>query len=227
MPVSVTGKVDKNTLSAITEYQRRFMPKPDGRIDPQGATLMRLNFESVVDKDFDTARQWLNVVITRLGMSSDSDMKRKLKNVFHIDLNNPNDAPHLQTLLSKYHVLLQSFGRHIPRQFHPERSLFQAWVVKNDPTGTMHFPRNHFDKGLDTRVEKVIHEQSHTVFNIDHSGMAGAGEADFAHSPGDDNELTFQQALSNAYCYGWLATALQPGYKPEAEDVITVPSPRK
>jgi hypothetical protein len=225
--VAINGKIDKNTLSAITEYQKRFMAKPDGRIDPGGATLMRLNWEPVVDQDFNTAKQWLNIVSSRLRTSSDSDMKRKLKNVFHIEYDAPNDAKHMQKLLSNYQILLQSFSQYIRRQFHPKKGLFQAWVVKNDPTGTMHFPRNHFSSKVEARVETVIHERSHTVFNIDHKGMTGAGEINFGQNPDDDNGLTFQQAISNAYCYGWLATALQPGYKREAEDVISAPTPRR
>ena len=225
--VTVTGSMDSNTRSAISEYQKRFMTKPDGRIDRDGVTLMRMNWEPVVDQDFNTAKQWLNVVIRRLGTANDADMKRKLKNVFHIEFDSSNDASNLNILLSRYKTLLQSFNQFIRRQYHPERGLLQAWVIKNDPTGTMHFPRNHFSSKVARRVETVIHERSHTVFNIDHSGMAGAGEIKFGNNPDDDNGLTFQQAIANAYCYGWLSAALQPGYRREAEDVISVPSPRR
>ncbi len=126
-----------------------------------------------------------------------------------------------------YQILLQSFNQYIRRQFHPQKGLFQAWVVKNDSTGTMHFPRNHFNSKVGSRIETVIHERSHTIFNIDHNGMSGAGEINFGHNPDDDNLLTFQQAISNAYCYGWLATALQPGYRREAEDFISAPTQRR
>ncbi len=53
---------------------------------------MRLNWEPVVDQDFNTAKQWLNIVKSRLHRLSDSDMKRKLKYVFHIECDAPNDA---------------------------------------------------------------------------------------------------------------------------------------
>ncbi len=219
--------MDSNTRSAITEYQRRFMTKPDGRIDPDGVTLMRLNWEPVVDQDFNTAKQWLNVVIRRFGTANDTDMKNKLRNVFHIEFDSAADAPNLKTLLGNYKTLLQSFNQFTRRQYHPEKGLLQAWVIKNDPSGTMHFPRNHFNSTVARRIETVIHERSHTVFNIDHSGMAGAGEIHFGRNPDDDNGLTFQQAIANAYCYGWLAAALQPGYRREVEDIISVPSPRR
>ena len=118
VPVPLTGSMDNNTRSAISEYQKRFMAKPDGRIDPDGATLMRLNWEPLVDQDFNAAKQWLNIVIRRLGTFGDSDMKQKLKNVFHIEFDAPNDRPNLQTLLKNYQILLQSFSQYIPRQFH-------------------------------------------------------------------------------------------------------------
>jgi hypothetical protein len=224
MPVLPSGSMDRNTLSAITEYQRRFMKKPDGRIDPEGTTLMRLNWEPVVDQDINTAKQWLNIVIIRLHRSGDTDMKGKLKNVFHIDFDARNEATHLQALFSKYQSLLLSFTQYVPRDLHPKANLFMAWVVKNDPTGTIHFPRNYFDRSVDSRVERLIHERAHTIFNIDHSGMAGAGEVSFAQHPDDDNGFTYQQSMANAYCFGWFAAALQPGYRREAEDIITVPS---
>jgi hypothetical protein len=225
--VSITGTMDSNTLGAITEYQRRFMTRPDGRIDPNGVTLMRMNWEPVVDQDFGTAKQWLNVVVGRLGNVNDTDMKRKVRNVFHIEFDSPADASKLKTLVFNYRRLLQSFLQYIPRRYYPKGNIFQAWVVKNDQTGTMHFPRNYFNSRLERRIETIIHERSHTIFNINHSGMAGAGAVDFGHNPDDDNGLTFEEAIANAYCYGWLAAALQPGYLREAEDVISVPSPRR
>jgi hypothetical protein len=41
-------------------------------------------------------------------------------------------------------------------------------------------------------------------------------------APDDDNGFTYEQAIRNAYCYGWLAAALQPGYvPPDGGEVIT------
>jgi hypothetical protein len=80
-----TGQIDKGTLDAILEYQSRFTKKPDGRVDPNGPTLMRLNWEPTVDKDFETAIKWLDVVNRRLVSTGDADMKLKVKNVFHIE----------------------------------------------------------------------------------------------------------------------------------------------
>jgi hypothetical protein len=41
--VGVTGTMDGNTLSAIRQFQSRFMKSPDSRVDPDGRTLWHLN----------------------------------------------------------------------------------------------------------------------------------------------------------------------------------------
>lgn len=46
--VPLTGVVDENTIRAIKTFQARFTKNPDGRIDPGGATLKRLNREPLV-----------------------------------------------------------------------------------------------------------------------------------------------------------------------------------
>lgn len=40
--VNVSGTMDHQTLSAIREFQLRFMKNPDARIDPDGRTLWHL-----------------------------------------------------------------------------------------------------------------------------------------------------------------------------------------
>ncbi len=42
-PVSVSGVCDAATVRRIEAFQRRFMANPDGRVDPGGRTLRRLN----------------------------------------------------------------------------------------------------------------------------------------------------------------------------------------
>jgi hypothetical protein len=44
-PLAVTGVADPATIGAIEEFQRRIMklPKPDGRVDPNGRTLAALD----------------------------------------------------------------------------------------------------------------------------------------------------------------------------------------
>ena len=42
-PLKVDGDCGTKTILAIERFQRRFMARPDGRIDPRGRTLRRLN----------------------------------------------------------------------------------------------------------------------------------------------------------------------------------------
>ena len=42
-PIAVDGLCGRNTIRRIERFQRRFMQNPDGRVDPGGRTLRRLN----------------------------------------------------------------------------------------------------------------------------------------------------------------------------------------
>jgi hypothetical protein len=237
--VSVTGAIDSKTLSAIREFQSRFMKSPDSRVDPDGRTLWHLNEgfvakyvrcnsgqKQMLDRDIRSAQTWLDVVVRRLG-ALDPDAKTKLKNIFHVDAGVPSEAGRLNLLRSVFMKLRASLNESFPLQCEPGISAFGAWVDQSDPTGTMHFPRNHFSSSDSTRTERIIHERSHTVLRIHHAGMMGAGESNFDQAPDDDNGYTYEQAVSNAYCYGWLATALQPLYtRPEADVIIVAPRHR-
>jgi hypothetical protein len=229
--VSVTGTMDSKTLHAIREFQLRFMKVPDSRVDPDGRTLWHLNDgfvgkyihcnprqRQVLDRDIINAQKWLDVVIRRLVPPLDSDAKTKVKNVFHIDV--ATETSRLLLLRDAYTRLRASLNDSFPLQCESKMSAFGAWVIDRDTTGTMHFPPNHFATSGSERTERIIHERSHTIFGIHHTGMQGAGRLDFGLSPGDDNGLTYEQAVKNAYCYGWLATALQPDYMPSGDEVI-------
>jgi hypothetical protein len=237
--VSVTGTADKATLSAIREFQKRFMSFPDGRVDPDGRTIWHLNDGFVtryvacsahrrrtLDRDIINAQKWLTETLGRISGTLDADIKIKIKNIFHIDADDTSQASRLATLVARYQRLRDSFDEEFPLQCEPETSVFGAWIVTGDSTGTMHFPLNYFQQPADVRTEKVIHERSHTVFSIGHGGMVAGGTADFGMAPDDDNGFTYDQAMDNAYCFGWLATAAQPGYVPPApETIIVVPRP--
>jgi len=233
LSVSETGAVDKNTLGAIREFQSRFMSHPDSRVDPDGRTIWHLNDGFVsnyincnsgrrrtLDRDIITAQKWLDQVVGRLG-APDDDAKQKLKNIFHIEAGTQSYALHLLRLKDSYQKLRQSLDESFPLQCEAKPSVFGAWVVPGD--STMHFPPNHFSNSTDERTTRIIHERSHTIFQIEHDGMSGGGAVDFGVAPDDDNGFTYEQAIRNAYCYGWLARALQPGYvRPEDGEVITV-----
>jgi hypothetical protein len=235
--LAANGIMDHLTLRAIREFQSRFMSFPDQRVDTDNRTLWHLNEGFVsryvrchahqrltIDHDLMRAQAWLQRVISVISGALSADVKRKLKNVFHIDADNAADRGHQADLLAKYHKLRSAFDEAFPLECEAKVSLFGAWVDLADPTGTMHFPINYFQQPTDVRTEKVIHERSHTVFNISHAGMTGAGKADFGLAPDDDNGFTYQQAIANAYCYGWFAMCLQPTYvPPETGMTITVP----
>lgn len=50
-PISEDGKAGPKTIGAIEEFQRRVLrlSRPDGRVDPHGRTLQKLNEKSTVD----------------------------------------------------------------------------------------------------------------------------------------------------------------------------------
>lgn len=238
--VSVTGVIDQITLRAIREFQQRFMSNPDGRVDPDGRTLWHLNDglsprylgcnaqrRRVIDRDIINAQKWLDVVIQRLGGPMENDLRRKVRNVFHIDVDDHTQSPRFAQLRQRFRRLRESMDEAFPLQCESSASLFAAYVDLSDATGTMHFPPGHFRQSENERIETVIHERSHTVFNISHAGMSGAGQIDLGQNPDDDNGFTHEQAMANAYCYGWLATSLQPTYTPSDGALIIKARPHR
>lgn len=233
--VTVTGSIDPTTIQAIREFQRRFMSNPDGRVDPDGRTLYHLNNggatnfvgcsatqRRTIDRNFIEAQKWLDLVLRELARPSDAETKRKVRNIFHVDLDNPTHGSRRTTLQQNFRRVRQGFDSPFPVECTRENSLFAAYVDLSDPTGTMFFPGGHFTQSLYQQIETVVHERTHTVLNISHAGMSGAGSIDFGTAPDDDNGFTYDEAIANAYCYGWLAHALQPGYVRPAEEVIVV-----
>src|SRR4051812_37323605 len=100
--VTVNGKADPTTIQAIREFQRRFMSAPDGRVDPDGRTIWHLNDGFVskyiglsaeqrrtLDRDLINAQKWLTELLRQFAGALSADMKRKIKNIFHI---NADDA---------------------------------------------------------------------------------------------------------------------------------------
>ena len=219
--VAVTGKIDDATVAAIREFQKRFMSNTDGWVDPNGRTLMHLNDGFTVkyvgcsplqrmkiDRMLIDAQRWLDVVNRRLGMPNDPDVRRKVLNVFHIRVESPQphgvDVPAPPQLLGLRAAFDRPFGLKCVGA-----GGFKMYVIENDPAETMHFPPGAFTGDYDYCLETVVHERSHSVFKISHDGMEVGStiSIDFDQAPDDDNGLTFQQAIRNAYCYGWLARA--------------------
>lgn len=232
--VEVTGTADRSTLQAIHEFQSRFMNVPDSRVDPGGRTLWHLNEGFVakyiqcdarkrrmLDRDLINAQRWVDTANVRLQQMND-DAAGKVENIFHLG-SGPLRSMRLPLLRLSYLKLRNALAENFPLQCEARVSVFGAWVEPADPTGTMHFPSNHFDAPEAQRIERLIHERAHTVFQIGHAGMTPGGAVDFGKAQDDDNGFTYDDAIRNAYCYGWLAAALQPTYQSASQgEVITV-----
>jgi hypothetical protein len=57
--------------------------------------------------------------------------------------------------------------------------------------------------------------------------MPPSGAVDFGKAADDDNGFTYQQSLNNAYCFGWLAAAAQPGYVPDSGGAVITVNPKR
>ncbi|MGB6742689.1 MAG: hypothetical protein WBE38_03445 [Terracidiphilus sp.] len=237
--VQETGVMDAVTLRAIHEFQKRFMTHPDSRVDPDGRTLWHLGEGFVakyihcnstqrktLDRDLMTAQIWLDRANGRLG-ALDDDARTKIKNIFHIDAADRMQPLRLPLLRLAFAKLRISLNDDFPLECEPRPSINGAWVELTDPTGTMHFPSNHFNSPAPERVTRLIHERSHTVFQIHHDGMPPGGALNFGQAADDDNGFTYEQAVANAYCYGWLAAALQPDYHPVTDGMVITGRPRR
>jgi hypothetical protein len=217
----VTGNLDQVTLDAIREFQRRFMDRPDGRVDPNGRTLMHLNNGSssrysqcnakqrlAIDRGLLDAKHWLEVVNQRLGNPNDADMRQKVQNIFHVNFETSDYL--VGAIRSRYAEIRRSFRRSAPFVCESREALEAAIVYP--PDQTIHFHPGFFRGTVDERAEDVIHERAHTVLGVHHSGMENSFQRNPFRNADDDSGVTFDQAYENAYCYGWLATALQPAY---------------
>lgn len=235
--LAVTGVSDAALIKAIKEFQKRFFSNPDGRVDPGGRTLFHLNNHGApnykgcsaskrkaIDKDLILAQNWLDVVNRRLGDATNADLQTKVDNIFHVNPANIRTASvsaQFEALKRNFRTLRTSMDTPFPVVCEAGSSLFQAYVIDGDATGTMYFPSGHFVSDEQERIGTVIHERSHSILGADHDGMRGVGELDFDHNPDDPNPFTHAQAMNNAYCYGWLAMALQPTYTRWTPGVIT------
>jgi len=238
--VTISGHCDAATIQAILEFQHGFMRIPDGHVDPHGRTISYLNDAAVskyiglsthhrrtIDGDVIKAQIWLGKLLGELKSPLSQEMKQKIKHIFHIDADDSSQAPRLTDLIKRYERLRVSFDQAFPLQFEPKRSVNAAFTLSGDPRGTIHFPPNYFEMSADERVDRIIHERAHTVFNIGHSGMADGGYIDFGKAVDDDNGFTYEQSLNNAYCFGWLATAAQPGYAPQSGGAVITGNPKR
>jgi hypothetical protein len=233
--VSVTGTMDPETRHAIVELQRRFMRVPDGRVDPDGRTLMHLNDGYVsdfagcgshqqrrIEEILRNARQLLDLIHQKLNDSPDAETVRKVKNIFNIDIASKADASKYDLLRANFLKLRASLNEPFgfkcePKTYHAMEACF---VVGDDPTVHM---SSAYLSSTDRIVQaaKLIHERSHTVLHVHHSGMARGGTIRFGEAPDDPKGYSFDQAIGNAWFYEYLSTAMHPDY--DATKASTVP----
>jgi hypothetical protein len=224
-PVGVTGIADAGTLKAIEEFQKRFLGDSDGVVEPGGQTLMHLSDgfapdykgcnprqRAAIDRSLMDAQKWLDEVRRILGSPLTDATKRKIKNIFHIEIGGPDGVLRYALLLHNYSLLRKSFDQKLSFVCEPEVSAYGAWVVGSDPA--IHLPLNHFSNTREEMAQRLIHERAHTVLRVGHGGMTPSGSVEFGVAPDDPNLFTYEQAIDNAYCWAWLATALQMNYRP-------------
>lgn len=250
MPLIVDGICGEKTKSAIQEFQLHHLgwKLADGRVDPRGPTLAKLNEfakkggpapptqqdflgcstqqSNTIREDLKRAKHMLDVVLKRLGTSSilsssvDLDTKQKVKRIFHINMlasdyaDMPGESFKYTDLLAKYKQLRDSLDKQFPIRCE-SAGLYAAWVSPDTTDETVHFTPLHFQQTVaDERAVTVIHERAHTVLKLPGNPHPGTAAIMINTAPDDENDLTYDNAIRNAYCYEWLTHALQPNYDP-------------
>jgi hypothetical protein len=173
--------------------------------------------QAILREDCEQARQKLDRVIARLGetaivpTASGADMRRKVRNVFHIDLDaGPPDilteAVHFVTLLSNFKTLRSvGFDHDPPFMFEPDSTRIDVAWVEGIVDPTVHIHPNHFYMDRDNLIITLIHERAHTVLKL----PGHPGDMEIIDPADEATTMTRDQAMANAYCYEVLARALQ------------------
>jgi len=171
----------------------------------------------ILKQDCQMARDRLDRVLARLAGSVIvptprlQDMRVKVKNIFHINLIDPNpgDAPaeafFFANLLSNFKILRSvGFDQDPPFLFEPDDTRSLAAFVNGVDDPTVHILPNHFYMDRDGLVITLIHERAHTVLRL--PGHPGGIPGNPAVG---DPSMTRDDAMKNAYCYDGLVSALQ------------------
>jgi hypothetical protein len=173
---------------------------------------------AVLHQDCDRARQRLDQAITRLTGavitpgSAVADMRRKVRNIFHIDMDAPppailTESFFFTTLVANFQTLRSAgFALDPPFVFEPDYTgTLVAWVVGVDDPN-VHISPNHFYMDRENLVLTLVHERAHTVLRLN----GHPGGIHIINDPADGvPTMTRDDALANAYCYEWLTAALQ------------------
>lgn len=174
---------------------------------------------AVLRQDCERARQMLNRVNRRLDeeiiMPTPvvADTHRKVRNVFHIDLDAALPDIPAETIIFGGTLVpnfrkLRSTGFDVdpPFVFEPDYTgSLVAWVVGID-NPNVHISPNHFYMDREGLILTLVHERAHTVLRLN----GHPGGIQIINNPADGvPSMTRDDALKNAYCYEWLTAALQ------------------
>lgn len=177
--------------------------------------------QNILKTDSQGARDRLDRVLSRLTESiimptpQLEDMRRKVRNIFHINLIDPDpaDVPEeafrFAELVANFKTLRTSgFDLDPTFLFEPDYTgPLVAWVVGvDDPT--IHVAPSHFYMDRENLIITLIHERTHTVLRL--PGHPGGFTIPNNPADGDPN-MSRDDAIRNAYCYEWLTAALQHG----------------
>jgi hypothetical protein len=153
----------------------------------------------------------------------DEDMKQKVKDIFKINTVNPtlSEAPgeclRFTELIANYRTLQLSFDQNFPIVFEPDYthgSSQCAWVNANDLNDpTVHIAPDYFYMDEENKPLTLIHERAHTVLRIPgHPPITNPDEVNSYFGMVDPDkgfdDMTYEDAISNPYCYEWLIKAL-------------------
>ena len=173
---------------------------------------------ATLKQDCTAARQRLDKVIARLvevavmPTAAMVDMRRKVRNVFHINIDAVGadlitEGVMFASLVANFKTLRSTgFDVDPPFVFEPDytQSLV-AWVVGVDDPH-VHISPNHFFMDRENLILTLIHERAHTVLRL--PGHPGGVQVPASPAEGIPT-MTRDDAMLNAYCYEWLTAALQ------------------
>jgi hypothetical protein len=189
--------------------------------------------QAVLSDAMNQARRWLKTVTDRLGVgnvifptSVQDDTRTKVQNVFNFDpfpedpATGLDSAFKLSQLAVNFTKLRAGFDQEIPVEVLPMPLFFSAFVFSEFEDPTIHFLPSFFDDNNVTplperRIATIVHERAHTALKLKgHPGLQDGEGTFLTLNPPDDpffgqSRLAFDDAIKNAYCYEFLAAALQ------------------
>jgi hypothetical protein len=212
-PDNIVGKM---TIAALDEEMRK---NGDSRFI--GFSKEQI---SILKDDLIRARGFLDQVRRKLSSSVIqpsavvNDTQQKTRNVFKTEGDNPDpftSAFRKTELLVNYRVLQAGMGEAFPLRSEPTNSLGRAAFVVGITDPTVHVHTNYFNLHQDDRAVTLIHERAHTLLKA--PGHPGTGDVLICVVPHEGvqfPQISFRDAIHNAFCYELLTLALQPDYNP-------------